>query len=244
MLLSEVLLMLCLDQCLQKFINKTLQGGKRLLFNSDPWPPAEQKLEMSCDITLSTWSKWHFKCVEICKEVLAIGHESFRLCKLIGTLRMIFNRLTDIFVSTELIFLFIHCYFSWNSPPFLKLNWQVCIKDSQFLLIWFSIDLILFDFQVVEWSAKDIMKSINFFNFCNFARFKFVEVIHLTTSWKWVSLLMVPEWMLLSGWQVIEGISGSLLMEGWESPISEACLLAVTTESRWELMSRMGKPPL
>ena len=32
-----------------KFINKTLQGGKRLLFNSDPWPPAEQKLEMSCD---------------------------------------------------------------------------------------------------------------------------------------------------------------------------------------------------
>ena len=49
--LSEVLLMLCLDQCLQKFINKTLQGGKRLLFNSDPWPPAEQKLEMPCDIS-------------------------------------------------------------------------------------------------------------------------------------------------------------------------------------------------
>ena len=43
--------MLCLDQCLQKFINKTLQGGKRLLFNSDPWPPAEQKLEMPCDIS-------------------------------------------------------------------------------------------------------------------------------------------------------------------------------------------------
>ena len=41
--------MLCLDQCLQKFINKTVQGGKRLLFNSDPWPPAEQKLEMPCD---------------------------------------------------------------------------------------------------------------------------------------------------------------------------------------------------
>ena len=41
--------MLCLDQCSQKFINKTLQGGKRLLFNSDPWPPAEQKLEMPCD---------------------------------------------------------------------------------------------------------------------------------------------------------------------------------------------------
>ena len=52
MLLSGVLLMLCLDQCLQKFINKTLQGGKRLLFNSDPWPPAEQKLEMPCDNTL------------------------------------------------------------------------------------------------------------------------------------------------------------------------------------------------
>ena len=49
LLLSGVLLMLCLDQCLQKFINKTLQGGKRLLFNSDPWPPAEQKLEMPCD---------------------------------------------------------------------------------------------------------------------------------------------------------------------------------------------------
>ena len=51
LLLSGVLLMLCLDQCLQKFINKTLQGGKRLLFNSDPWPPAEQKLEMPCDIS-------------------------------------------------------------------------------------------------------------------------------------------------------------------------------------------------
>ena len=49
LLLLEVLLLLCLDQCLQKFINKTLQGGKRLLFNSDPWPPAEQKLEMPCD---------------------------------------------------------------------------------------------------------------------------------------------------------------------------------------------------
>ena len=51
LLLSEVLLLLCLDQCLQKFINKTLQCGKRLLFNSDPWPPAEQKLEMPCDIS-------------------------------------------------------------------------------------------------------------------------------------------------------------------------------------------------
>ena len=50
MLLSEVLLLLCLNQCLQEVINKTLQGAKRLLFNSDPWPPAEQKLEMPCDI--------------------------------------------------------------------------------------------------------------------------------------------------------------------------------------------------
>ena len=50
LLLSEVLLLLCLNQCLQKFINKTLQGGKRLLFNSDPWPSVEQKLEMPCDI--------------------------------------------------------------------------------------------------------------------------------------------------------------------------------------------------
>ena len=49
LLLSEVLLLLCLNQCLQEVINKTLQGGKRLLFNSDPWPPAEQKLEMPCD---------------------------------------------------------------------------------------------------------------------------------------------------------------------------------------------------
>ena len=52
--------MLCLDQCLQKFINKTLQGGKRLLFNSDPWPPAEQKLEMPCDIQKSEMIKKYF----------------------------------------------------------------------------------------------------------------------------------------------------------------------------------------
>ena len=51
LLLSEVLLLLCLNQCLQEVINKTLQGGKRLLFNSDPWPPAEQKLEIPCDIS-------------------------------------------------------------------------------------------------------------------------------------------------------------------------------------------------
>ena len=52
--------MLCLDQCLQKFINKTLQGGKRLLFNSDPWPPAEQKLEMPCDISVAKNSHEQF----------------------------------------------------------------------------------------------------------------------------------------------------------------------------------------
>ena len=30
---------------------KLYKEDKRLLFNSDPWPPAEQKLEMSCDIS-------------------------------------------------------------------------------------------------------------------------------------------------------------------------------------------------
>ena len=29
---------------------KLYKEDKRLLFNSDPWPPAEQKLEMPCDI--------------------------------------------------------------------------------------------------------------------------------------------------------------------------------------------------
>ena len=28
---------------------KLYKEDKRLLFNSDPWPPAEQKLEMPCD---------------------------------------------------------------------------------------------------------------------------------------------------------------------------------------------------
>ena len=28
---------------------KLYEEDKRLLFNSDPWPPAEQKLEMPCD---------------------------------------------------------------------------------------------------------------------------------------------------------------------------------------------------
>ena len=31
---------------------KLYKEDKRLLFNSDPWPPAEQKLEMPCDIQL------------------------------------------------------------------------------------------------------------------------------------------------------------------------------------------------
>ena len=30
---------------------KLHKEDKRLLFNSDPWPPAEQKLEMPCDIS-------------------------------------------------------------------------------------------------------------------------------------------------------------------------------------------------
>ena len=29
---------------------KLYEEDKRLLFDSDPWPPAEQKLEMPCDI--------------------------------------------------------------------------------------------------------------------------------------------------------------------------------------------------
>ena len=32
---------------------KLYKEDKRLLFNSDPWPPAEQKLEMPCDSELS-----------------------------------------------------------------------------------------------------------------------------------------------------------------------------------------------
>ena len=31
---------------------KLYKEDKRLLFNSDPWPPAEQKLEMPCDINI------------------------------------------------------------------------------------------------------------------------------------------------------------------------------------------------
>ena len=34
---------------------KLYKEDKRLLFNSDPWPPAEQKLEMPCDITMHTY---------------------------------------------------------------------------------------------------------------------------------------------------------------------------------------------
>ena len=32
---------------------KLYKEDKRLLFNSDPWPPAEQKLEMPCDIIIN-----------------------------------------------------------------------------------------------------------------------------------------------------------------------------------------------
>ena len=30
---------------------KLYEEDKRLLFDSDPWPPAEEKLEMPCDIS-------------------------------------------------------------------------------------------------------------------------------------------------------------------------------------------------
>ena len=30
---------------------KLYKEDKRLLYNSDPWPPAEQKLEIPCDIS-------------------------------------------------------------------------------------------------------------------------------------------------------------------------------------------------
>ena len=33
---------------------KLYKEDKGLLFNSDPWPPAEQKLEMPCDIRVLT----------------------------------------------------------------------------------------------------------------------------------------------------------------------------------------------
>ena len=32
---------------------KLYKEDKRLLFNSDPWPPAEQKLDMPCDTKIS-----------------------------------------------------------------------------------------------------------------------------------------------------------------------------------------------
>ena len=35
---------------------KLYKEDKRLLFNSDPWPPAEQKLEMPCDNNLAPTS--------------------------------------------------------------------------------------------------------------------------------------------------------------------------------------------
>ena len=32
---------------------KLYEEDKRLLFNTDPWPPAEQKLEMPCDTNIA-----------------------------------------------------------------------------------------------------------------------------------------------------------------------------------------------
>ena len=43
---------------------KLYKEDKRLLFNSDPWPPAEQKLEMPCDISD------HLPCVTIIENLL------------------------------------------------------------------------------------------------------------------------------------------------------------------------------
>ena len=38
---------------------KLYKEDKRLLFNSDPWPPAEQKLEMPCDRNLYLNNLWY-----------------------------------------------------------------------------------------------------------------------------------------------------------------------------------------
>ena len=48
------------------------EEDKRLLFDSDPWPPAEQKLEMPCDtcvvrmLSLSNFTSFHetFRCAD------------------------------------------------------------------------------------------------------------------------------------------------------------------------------------
>ena len=44
---------------------KLYKEDKRLLFNSDPWPPAEQKLKMPCDIYLSKVLKYFLTSEEV-----------------------------------------------------------------------------------------------------------------------------------------------------------------------------------
>ena len=50
---------------------KVYKEDKRLLFNSDPWPPAEQKLEMPCDNTKSKTYVWAagMKCSDLSTEL-------------------------------------------------------------------------------------------------------------------------------------------------------------------------------
>ena len=40
---------------------KLYKEDEGLLFNSDPWPPAEQKLEMPCDSIMAVWGNNFFK---------------------------------------------------------------------------------------------------------------------------------------------------------------------------------------
>ena len=54
-LLGLLLVLLLLQEVLGSVFTKSsliklFKEDKRLLVNSDPWPPAEQKLEMPCDI--------------------------------------------------------------------------------------------------------------------------------------------------------------------------------------------------
>ena len=54
-LLGLLLVLLLLQEVLGSVFTKSssiklYKEDKRLLVNSDPWPPAEQKLEMPCDI--------------------------------------------------------------------------------------------------------------------------------------------------------------------------------------------------
>ena len=47
---------------------KLYKEDKRLLFNSDPWPPAEQKLEIPCDIAKCNHTPDHFDRVKCYKK--------------------------------------------------------------------------------------------------------------------------------------------------------------------------------